>query len=59
MDQRISCSERSTGRRGGALADDSGALLDVGRALLEDGGVVGGAATVRDDGGAPRENLAA
>jgi hypothetical protein len=50
---------RSTGRRGGALADDGGALMDVGRALLEDGGVVGGAATVGDDGGARRENLAA
>jgi hypothetical protein len=58
-------------RRGGALAEDGGgprgegaghdggALVDVGRALLEDGRVVGGAAVVGDDGGAQRENLAA
>jgi hypothetical protein len=50
---------RSTGRGGGALEDDGGALVEVGRALLEDGGVVGGAATVGDDGGAQWENLAA
>jgi hypothetical protein len=35
------------------------ALVDVGRALLEDGGVVGGAAAVGDDGDARREKLAA
>jgi hypothetical protein len=40
------------GRRGEALADNSGALVEVGGALLEDGGVVGGAATVREDSGA-------
>jgi hypothetical protein len=50
---------RYTGRRGGALADDGGALVEVDRALLEDGGLVGGAAAVRDDGGARWENLAA
>jgi hypothetical protein len=36
---------------GGALADDSGVLVEVGRALLEDGGVVGGAAAIGEDGG--------
>jgi hypothetical protein len=49
----------ATAKDGGALADDGGALVEVGWALLDDGGVVGGAATVGDDGGAPRENLAA
>jgi hypothetical protein len=33
--------------------------MEVGRALLEDGGVVGGAAAVGEDGGARREILAA
>jgi hypothetical protein len=39
--------------------DDGGALVEVGWALLEDGGVVGGAAAVGDEGGARWENLAA
>jgi hypothetical protein len=47
------------GRRGVSLTDDGMALVDVGRALLEDGGVVGGAAAVGDDGDARREKLAA
>jgi hypothetical protein len=34
------------------------ALMEVVRALLEDGGVVGGAAAVGDDGDARCENLA-
>jgi hypothetical protein len=51
--------QRSTGGRGGALADDGGELVEVGRALLEDGGVVGGAEAVGDDGGARWEDLAA
>jgi hypothetical protein len=50
---------RSTGRRGGALADDGGALVEVGRALLEDGGVVGGAVAVGEDGGTRWEILPA
>jgi hypothetical protein len=49
----------ATAEDGGALADDGGVLVEVGRELLDDGGVVGGAAAVGDDGGAPQENLAA
>jgi hypothetical protein len=47
------------GRRGGALAADGGALVEVNGALLEDGGVVGGAVVVGEDGGAQWEILAA
>jgi hypothetical protein len=47
-----------TAKDGGALTDDGGALVEVGWALLDDDGVVGGAAAVGDDGGTPRENLA-
>jgi hypothetical protein len=39
--------------------DDGGALVEVGRALLEDGRVVGGAVAIGDDGNARWENLAA
>jgi hypothetical protein len=39
--------------------DDGGALVEVGRALLEDGGVVGGAVAIGDDDNARWENLAA
>jgi hypothetical protein len=49
----------ATAEDGGALADDGGALVEVGRSLLDDGRVVGWAEAIGDDGGAPRENLAA
>jgi hypothetical protein len=68
------CAAAVHGRRGGALAEDGSGPGEKGRrprgrqrrstvrrggALADDGGVVGGAAAVGDDSGAPRENLAA